>query len=370
MRTVFHVCADRGIDPAGTKGASIHLRSIATALAGQCTVVMLAARTSATELIGDNGATVPVERLDGPASIVAAAQRYGTPTAVYERYSLGSSAGLEAARSLGCPFVLEVNAPLQMEASRHRPETVDEETAAMEATLIASADVVIAVSHPLRDHLGPLRGGAPIVVVPNGCDPTAFAGGPRPDHRPTIGFLGHPKPWHGADRLVPLLAGVRHHGIDARLLLVGGGDGADQVAAAAAAAGLADSVDITGALGHHAAAAAIASAWVGVAPYHPEEFFYFCPLKVVEYMAAGVPVVASSLGDIPWLVGDAGTLVGAHDLDALVDETTRLLADPATRAAMGGRGRDRALRDLTWDAAAAATLAAIDQVSHGRPELS
>jgi len=367
MRTIFHVCADRGIDPAGTKGASIHLRSIATALAGHCRVVMLAARSSAAELVGDDGVTVPVERLDGASSIVAAATRYGTPTAVYERYSLGGTAGLEAARSLGCPFVLEVNAPLQMEASRHRPDTVDEATAAIESMLIASADVVITVSHPLRDHLRPARGEAPIVVVPNGCDPTAFAGDPQPDPRPTIGFLGHPKPWHGADRLVPLLAGVRRRGIDARLLLVGGGDGADLVAAAAADAGLSDAVDITGPLDHHAAAAAIASAWVGVAPYHPDEFFYFCPLKVVEYMAAGVPVVASSLGDIPWLVGDAGALVGAADVDALIDETARLVADPATRAEMGRRGRNRALRDLTWDAAAAATLDAIERAGQSGP---
>ena len=58
MRTIFHVCADRGIDPAGTKGASIHLRSIATALAGRCRVVMLAARTSTAELVGDDGGRV------------------------------------------------------------------------------------------------------------------------------------------------------------------------------------------------------------------------------------------------------------------------------------------------------------------------
>ena len=370
MRTIFHVCADRGIDPAGSKGASIHLRSIATALAAHCTVVMLPARTSTGSVVGDDGHAVPVEPLSGPSSILDAARRHGVPDAIYERYSLGGTAGLEAARALGCPFVLEVNAPLQMEASRHRPDTADAATAATEVLLMTSADLVITVSHPLRDHLLDLRGGRPTVVVPNGCNPSAFAAEPQPDPRPTIGFLGHPKPWHGADRLVPVLAGVRARGIDARLLLVGGGEGAQFVMRDAQAAGLAHTVEVTGPLSHHDAARAISSAGVGLAPYHPDEFFYFCPLKVVEYMAAGIPVVASRLGDIPWLVGDAGVMADARDVDAIIDQTARLLADPAAGVAMGQRGRVRALRDLTWDAAAIATLAAIDAVGPSRPRHS
>ena len=49
----------------------------------------------------------------------------------------------------------------------------------------------------------------------------------------------------------------------------------------------------------------------GIAPYPADAPFYFSPLKIVEYMAAGVPVVASDIGQIPSLIrhGTTGLLV-------------------------------------------------------------
>ena len=58
---------------------------------------------------------------------------------------------------------------------------------------------------------------------------------------------------------------------------------------------------------------------IGIAPY-PETVsahHYFSPLQVYEYLAAGLPIVASNIGQIPHAVGDAGVLVPGSNASAL-----------------------------------------------------
>ena len=69
------------------------------------------------------------------------------------------------------------------------------------------------------------------------------------------------------------------------------------------------------------------------------------PVSVIEAMAAGRAVVATAVGGVPDVVGDAtGVLVGAGDHQALGDAMSALLADPGRRAELGRHGRDLALR--------------------------
>src|SRR5207253_2769181 len=62
---------------------------------------------------------------------------------------------------------------------------------------------------------------------------------------------------------------------------------------------------------------------------------------LIEAMAAGVPVVGSSSGAIPDVVGDAGIIVPEGDAAALRRALETLLADPALRARLSERGQDR-----------------------------
>jgi glycosyltransferase involved in cell wall biosynthesis len=78
---------------------------------------------------------------------------------------------------------------------------------------------------------------------------------------------------------------------------------------------------------------------------------------LVEAMAAEVPVVGSSSGEIPHVVGDAGLVFPEGDAPALASAVERLLTRPEERAAYGRRGRNRVIRDYTPDAIAAQTLA-------------
>jgi glycosyltransferase involved in cell wall biosynthesis len=76
------------------------------------------------------------------------------------------------------------------------------------------------------------------------------------------------------------------------------------------------------------------------------------PLTLIEAFAAGLPVVTSDAGGIPWMVrdGENGVLVPAGDADALAQGALALLADPARALAHADRARAEALETYTWDA--------------------
>jgi len=105
-----------------------------------------------------------------------------------------------------------------------------------------------------------------------------------------------------------------------------------------------------------------ASARVLVLPSLDEGF----GLTALEAMSAGVPVVASRRGSLPEVVGDSGTLIDPHDIDALSSAIERVVTQPeeARRSASAGLERARA---FTWeDAAQTLRRAYVDAVARRR----
>jgi glycosyltransferase involved in cell wall biosynthesis len=116
--------------------------------------------------------------------------------------------------------------------------------------------------------------------------------------------------------------------------------------------GLARHAVLTGTLPHEEVAAVMRQLDVALAPYpQPEHAFYFSPLKLFEYMACGVAVVAAGLGQIAEVVqnGETGLLYPPGDLDALAAACDQLLADPALRRRLGEAAAAEIHGRYTWD---------------------
>src|SRR5262249_7750276 len=119
--------------------------------------------------------------------------------------------------------------------------------------------------------------------------------------------------------------------------------------ARAAERGLAGSVTFTGNVAHLEMPGLLAAMDAGVAPYVDAPDFYFSPLKIYEYMAAGLPVVASDAGDIATLVrdGETGLLCTPGDPASLSTALRRLVESPSLRGALSAAAGTEAARH-TW----------------------
>jgi glycosyltransferase involved in cell wall biosynthesis len=85
-------------------------------------------------------------------------------------------------------------------------------------------------------------------------------------------------------------------------------------------------------------------------------------LPAGEAMACGVPVISTTGGALPEVVGDAGVLVPPKDVAALTRAMADLLDHPERAAELGHRGYERVLQHFTWQRAAEKTVAAYHEV--------
>jgi len=363
---LLYLSADPGVPVLGQKGASVHVRELSEAFAALGVSVVVASprtrfegdRLDADVALVEIAAVLPKEHgaagslrraVRDQAAQVAAVARERDVDAIYERYSLFSTAGVVAAAALGIPHALEVNALLRDEARRFRTLPHAAEAEELEVGVFAATDHVFAVSQELRDALVADRlEAAKAHVLMNAVDPAKFALRCRTERDVfTVGFCGSMKPWHGIEVLVAAFRAAAAEEPRLRLEIVGTGP-AEKIVVEAARADA--RIVRHGPLPHRAAIKMMARWDVGVAPFHAVPHFYFSPLKVLEYMAAGSCAVASDLGQIRLLLGggERGVLVEPGDADALAAAFVGLARDPRLAADLGARGREYVLSRQTW----------------------
>lgn len=141
---------------------------------------------------------------------------------------------------------------------------------------------------------------------------------------------------------------------EAKLLIVGDGPERENLEAELAAHGLDSHTQFTGAVNPDAVPKLLARMDVAVAPYPAQSDFYFSPLKVYEYMAAGLPVVASRIGQLADLIdtGVNGILCPPGDAIALAEALETLWRSPTLRQRLGEAARQKVMDNHTWDAIA------------------
>ena len=143
---------------------------------------------------------------------------------------------------------------------------------------------------------------------------------------------------------------------DARIVLGGDGDLLDELQAQAASLGIGDKVDFPGRLEHPEVLELIDAAEVFVMPSVRDERGNIdgLPIVVLEAMAAGKPLVATSVAGMPLAVDDgiSGVLVPEKDPESLRTAVAELLDDRQKARTMGDAARDKVVSQLNWAAVA------------------
>ena len=83
---------------------------------------------------------------------------------------------------------------------------------------------------------------------------------------------------------------------------------------------------------------------------------------LVEAMACEVPVIGSSSGAIPEVIGDAGLVFREGDVDDLVDKLNTLANKPVFRQELAKKGKSRVLDNFTWQKFAENTYSVFKEV--------
>lgn len=384
---VAYLLADPGIPVGGTKGASVHVESLCCAMARAGARVTLYAANVSGPMRAPGAERVEVVAVDvgevrsgptGETTRICAARRFfetvgrrlrsERPDWVHERLTLFAGQGGEMCAGLGIERVVEVNAPVSAERSRHfgllhLPIARDAERQALAGAR------VIAVSEPLATW-ALSSGASEAVVLPNGADVAGLDPALWVERRREIrealgfggqvvvGFAGSLKPWHGVGLLIAAVAdAAAASGDRLGLLLVGDGPGRSDAERAAGRLPCSVNAVLTGAVPYSEVPSFLAAMDISAAPYLPSDDFYFSPLKVAEAMAAARPVVASDFPPVRELLGSTGVLVGAGEREELAGALAALAADPAQRASLGAAGRARAVARLDWSVVSRRTLA-------------
>ena len=396
---ILYLCPDLGIPVLGRKGAAVHVRELVAAFGRAGHSVVLAAQMlnkspwekpaeietpllqirpalgaigavlalkELNEMLGvENSLPGELRRILYNKELAAELKRRfenDLPDFIYERASLYATAGISVARELGVPLILELNAPLAVEQAAYRTTGFGELAAQAERWTLSNADAVVVVSSPLREHVISL-GVQPkkIHVMPNGVNCERFRpGAPEPDVRrklkldggPVLGFVGGLRPWHGVEILPKLLRRLRARHRDVRLVIAGEGQLRSDLERGFEKRGLSQNVIFTGLLAHEEMPAVIRLFDLALAPYpRADHAFYFSPLKLFEYMACGVPVVAAKLGQIAEIVrhGKTGLLYPPGRLDALTAQCEKLLTNAKLRATLGQAASKLVHRHFTWE---------------------
>lgn len=287
---------------------------------------------------------------------------------VWQRHEVFHTGGIDLARALDVPSVLFVTAPQVWEAERwgvRRPgwgralERWGERPALLAADLVACGTEVVA-EEVVRLGVREER----VLITPTGVDLDLFT--TRGDQgqlrrqlglegRFVVGWVGSFRRFHALESAVEAVADVD----GATLLLVGDGPERPRIERLAIERGV--HAVFAGTVAHTDLPRHLAVMDAALVVASPSQSFHYSPLKLAEYLAAGLPVVAPVAGQLGERLTDGvdALLVAPGDSPALVAALCRLRDDPDLRQRIGEGARRIAEEGWSWDLQIRRLLAAL-----------
>ncbi|WP_186759421.1 glycosyltransferase family 4 protein [Arthrobacter alpinus] len=273
------------------------------------------------------------------------------------------------AKALNIPWVYEVRGQLADTWASSRGDAVKESERyvkfqASEAQVMQDADAVVTLGKAMLDGIvsqgiasdkvvaGPNAVGGDFLLAPRTPAEAREKLGLDPELN-YIGTISSLVDYEGLDRLIEAYAILAPEFPSLRVLLVGAGTAAPALQAQAARLGLEDKVIFTGRVPREQAPTYHQALDIFVVPRKDLDVTRaVTPLKPVEALASGRPVVASDLPALREIVdhGVTGMLNPADDPQSLAETLASLLDNEALRRRLGENGRQKVLESRTWAA--------------------
>jgi glycosyltransferase involved in cell wall biosynthesis len=287
----------------------------------------------------------------------------GTEVAfVWQHHELFHRSGFAAGRKFRSPVVVFVDAPIVWEGARwgvRRPGWGWAAERWAEAPQLRRADLVACVSEEVAEQVVALGADSDrVIVTPCAVDVARFQ--PSTDERDrrreqlglhgrfVVGWLGTFHRFHGLELLIEAFERLADDVPEATLLLIG--DGLDRGRIEQVASRAAGDIRFTGAIRHDEVPSHLSALDVATVVDPGTSGFHYSPLKLKEYMACGLAVVAPRSGQLEDTLvdGEEALLVSPGDSAAVAEALVSLASDPDRRARLGVAAREFVLRTSTW----------------------
>lgn len=287
------------------------------------------------------------------------------PDIIHERFHVPNPYSIKICEKLRIPKVLEVNS-LYIEEGVYSGKA-KEIAVEQRKKLFEQCKAIITQTETLKNMIKDLTDKT-IYVVPNGVDTEKFS--PEVycedikrklgiDDEVIVTFVGSFRKWHGIDQ-IPKIA-KRFEGKKVKFLLIGSGELFEHVKKIKT-----DNMILLGAKSHDDIPKYLALSDILIAPFNDEYFrcsgFWWNPVKLFEYMAAGKPIVSYNYEEVRKIVRGAGLLAKPGDLDDFIKKLEYLVEDECLRKELGRKGREIAVREYDWRIRAKQTVKVYKEV--------
>jgi glycosyltransferase involved in cell wall biosynthesis len=261
----------------------------------------------------------------------------------------------------GYKTIFEVNGLPSVELKYHYPglePNLMTKIKEQEMATLHLSDAIICPSRVTRDYLASLGlDRKAVTVIPNGVSPSDFSPSPLPERTgriPVMLYIGTLADWQGLDVLIKALPLIlEKHPVQLKIVGRGRSRQRKMLAKQIRKLGLEEHAIVQPPVPHHEVPALIAEADICVAPLGLNDRNVTqgaCPIKVLEYMAAGRPLLASNMPIVRELVREDidALLFSPSDPEELARQTLILLEDFGLSQRLAESASERALSDFTW----------------------
>jgi len=217
--------------------------------------------------------------------------------------------------------------------------------AALDKRVLRAFDKIVGVSQEVLDELRKYIAREKTVKIDNGIDIAKFSAQVSKHEakarlgladRRVVGFVGRLSRDKAISSLLRAVRSLEDQALSVDALIVGEGEHKDALRNEADALGIGERVHFLGE--RHDTPQLYAAMDIFVLTSLKEAF----PMVVLEAMAAGVPVIATRVGDVPYILGDGGVLVDPGAIEPLIAALHRLLVDESAARHIALTGRRRA----------------------------
>ncbi len=283
------------------------------------------------------------------------------PDFVYDRYITFNAGCVFAAKLQKIPLFLEVNAPLALERSEQPDEKLcfKKVAFAIERWTCANSWKTIVVSTPLKEYLlsiGIIED--KIITMPNGVNPEKFKPHAKDmslmkqlginDSCVVIGFTGVLRAWHGLEMLLNSFSELSKKHRHLFLLIVGDGPIRGEFDQMIKEYDISENTRITGRVPYEEVHEYVNLFDIAVSP---NATFYASPMKVIEYMALGKPVIVPKTQNFLDLIDNGVNGVSFNDgsLDDLTIVMNDVISEESLRNRLGDAARLKVENRLSWE---------------------